>query len=182
MNRILSFTMALLGLWFLVGGSLAWPASSGAVRPPSSDLKINTEIEATFDRDDHIDLNDVHAKTENGVTTLSGTVLTDYEKAYAVQLAGDVRDRLKQGRDIVNDITVIIPADADLALAKRIRSDLLENPAVHVSKLNVSVQNGSVHLQGFVPSKEQKKRVDKIVHDGKPVVSLKDDLVILSKK
>ena len=181
MGKVCLMIVAVFGSWFLVSGSPAWSAATRTVNPPS-DLKINTEIEAVFDRDDHIDLRDVHVKTDRGITTLSGTVLTDYEKAYAEQLVGDVRDRLGRERGVVNEITVIIPADADLALAKDIRSDLLQNPAVHVSKLKVSVQNGSVHLQGFVPSQDQKKRVDKIVKDGRQVASVKDDLVILARK
>ncbi|MBI3803226.1 MAG: BON domain-containing protein [Nitrospirae bacterium] len=182
MRQMRSLFTALLGIWFLVGGSPVWAASNTTeAQQPPSDLKINTEIKAAFDRDNHIDLSKVDVQTKNGIVTLSGTVLTDYEKAYATQLASDVRDHLKKGKEIVNNITVIFPADQDLVLAKEIRSDLLQNPAVHVSKLKVAVKGGSVQLQGFVSSDEQKKRVDKIVQDRKQVASLKDDLVILPK-
>lgn len=181
MRRTLLVTMTLLELGLFMGGPGLWCATDARAETPS-DLKITTEIKATFEGDHHIDLSDVDVKTENGVVTLSGTVLTDYEKAHAVKHAGAVRDRIKEVKSIVDTITVIFPADQDLVLAKDIRSDLLQNPALHVTKLKVSVQNGSVQLHGFVPSKEQKERVEKIVRGRKQVTSLKNDLVILSEK
>lgn len=171
----------LFGFFFLMiatAASPAWSAPKGPTGPAASDLEITTRVKALFDRDNHVDLRDVDVKTENGIVILSGTVLTHYERGYAVQTAGEI----PIVKELVDRIKVVAPLTPDIALAKKIRADLLKNPMVNISKLNVTVEDGSVRLQGYVLSESQKRQAGDLVRYRKQVASLQNEIKVLSEE
>lgn len=161
------------------GSSLAFAGAEGqSADRKDADFSIVNRINADFDRDTRIDLKQVEVTSHEGTVLLKGTVLTEYERAHAAQLAGDVPGV----KEVVNKINVVEPLNADFSLAKTIRGNILRNPALNVSKLDVKVKDRHVVLMGFVGDPNQKQTTGRIVRDIEGVHSLTNKIRVLDNK
>lgn len=124
-----------------------------------SDLWIKAAIVATMERDGRLDHNRIVVSSLNGHVVLSGTVLTEFERAHAERLAGGVPG--VQGVD--NRLQVIPAQNQDAALAAEVRTAILQHPVLAVSGLSVTASNGTVRLMGIVVDPKQKQMIDHVV-------------------
>lgn len=94
---------------------------------------------------------------ENGVITLSGTVLSLSHK----RLAGVLAWWTPGCRDVVNGLEVAPPeADSDDEVADALRLVLEKDPLVHADQIRASVNNCVVTLEGLVGEAEERKMAE----------------------
>ncbi len=63
---------------------------------------------------------------------------------------------------------------------KAIFDELREDGVVDVEELSISVEAGSVHLEGFLPTEAQHRRLREIVEDHIGLANITDEIVISS--
>ncbi len=66
----------------------------------------------------------------------------------------------------------------DRTLSATIKSDLLRDPIVRASDVNVSTYRGEVQLSGFVNSQDQKDRAGRIAASTPGVTAVHNDLLV----
>ena len=68
----------------------------------------------------------------------------------------------------------------DAAITAKIKAEILSDPLLKVSQINVTTVNGVVKLSGLVDSQQSSDRAIKIAHSVKDVRSVKNGLVVKS--
>ena len=66
----------------------------------------------------------------------------------------------------------------DAVITAKIKAEILSDPLLKVSQINVTTVNGVVKLSGLVDSQQSRDRAIKIAHSVKNVRSVKDGLVV----
>lgn len=66
----------------------------------------------------------------------------------------------------------------DSAITAKIKTDILKDPALKVTQINVETYKGVVQLSGFVDSQESIKRATDVAASVPGVVSVRNNLVI----
>ena|SRR5207237_482123 len=66
----------------------------------------------------------------------------------------------------------------DAAITAKIKAEILSDPLLKISQINVTTVNGVVKLSGFVDSQQSSDRAIKIAHNVKNVRSVKNGLVV----
>ncbi len=95
----------------------------------------------------------------------------------ARQMAGQVALTVKGVTGVVNQISVAPAASiTDAQVVERIRDRLKTNPATENWQIDVDVQGGTVMLQGFVDSYQEKELAGKLAMSVKGVQKLENDL------
>lgn len=169
--------IALLVAWTIViagGISLASAESMHSVRRGFSDRWIAWRVDALLQNDNRLDYREVRVTTKDKIVTLKGSVMTDYEKAHATLVAGDIPGV----KGVTNEIVVVEPVDADFALIKRVHSEIIQDPTLKVMALDVDAREGGVTLYGIVRSVDQKKRVGELVQGVPGVKELKNEILV----
>jgi osmotically-inducible protein OsmY len=164
-------------VWLLgVGGSpvLAATDSSPSVRHIKSDQWMRWKIDARLQDDPYLDYRGVKVSIKkNGVAVLTGYVVTDYEKANAAQVAGAVPGIT----EVKNEITVVqFTAGHDGAVAQRVRSQIIQDPTMKVTALEVQAEKNGVILHGVVPTAGLKARIGQFASEVKGVKHVDNDL------
>jgi len=176
----------LAGLVFVMGAVVFIGASGGgsvaalAATPPAAGLHIKADrwmrwkIDARLQNDPYLDYRGVKVSIrKNGVAVLTGYTLTDYEKANAAQVAGDVSGIT----EVKNEITVVqYTAGHDGAVAQRVRSQIIQDPTMKVTALDVEAEKGGVILHGIVPTAELKAHIGKFASEVNGVKHVDNDL------
>lgn len=120
-----------------------------------SDSQLQLDVMEELKWEPGVDHEEIGVSAKNGVVTLSGIVTSYSEKLLAEQSARSV----KGVRAIAEELQVRYPFQAknsDTEVAKRI-ADILEwNSLVPHEKIQVTVENGVVHLSGVVDWNYQK--------------------------
>jgi len=159
----------------LTGGTVAARAavSFAAVPPIKADQWTRWKINALLRNDIRLDYRNVKVKNRNGTVTLSGVVLTDYEKAHAVEMASDV-----PGVKAVKDEIMVVQytTGPDGALAQRVRSQILQDPTMKVTALDVEAEKDGVLLHGIVSNDAIKARIGRFASEVKGVQRVDDEL------
>lgn len=110
-----------------------------------------------------------------GVVTLTGTTPTYDQKIDAAEDAWPVEGVV----NVINDIAVVPMARrTDAEITADVRALLARDPSVDPSNLEVSVVNGTVVLQGTVPSYYQIDEVANDVRRVAGVVNVANDLTV----
>lgn len=153
-----------IGAWTLVVAAvflvilIPGPASP-ATPMEKGDLWIKTATESTMEKDGHLNLNRIGVSSHHGIVKLEGTVLTGEEKGLAELIAMQIPGV----RGVQNNILVIPPLDQDIAIEKKARSTLIENPLIDIRQLRVRVVNGIVTLRGIVDRSRERHFADRLV-------------------
>jgi len=171
--------------WSVMGASVigallmgsGGPTAFAAVSPPVPHLKpdqwLSWKVDTALHYDRYLDYRDVRAHANHGGVVLTGTVLTDFEKAHAADVAGGVPGV----KAVKNDILVIRDASGDESdLARRVRDVLLrQDPTLRVTALAIETEaKDEIILHGIVSSAEFKARIGQVaatVHGVKKVVN-----------
>jgi osmotically-inducible protein OsmY len=120
--------------------------------PAESEIKSN--IEQAFTGDNELYPFDIQISVETGWVTLAGTVDAFWKKVRAEDLAFSMRGVA----GVTNKITVVPKQTiADESIAESIVNALDRNVNVNVDDINVAVENGTVALNGTVPTWSAKR-------------------------
>jgi osmotically-inducible protein OsmY len=159
-----------------VGGPpvLAATTSPATMHHIKSDQWMRWKIDARLQDDPYLDYRGVKVNIKkNGVAVLSGYTLTDYEKDNAGQVAGAVPGIT----EVKNEIEVVrYTAGHDGAVAQRVRSQIIQDPTMKVSALEVQAEKNGVILHGIVPTAELKARIGQFASEVKGVEHVDNDL------
>jgi osmotically-inducible protein OsmY len=157
-----------------------------------SDTWLTAKVQSKYYLDDDIRGRAIDVTTEDGVTTLKGTVRNAQEHRRAVALARstdgvrDVRDQLA-----VVDDTKARPSEStsapptlepieDAWITTKIQSQYFLDPSVKGHEINVDTQRGVVTLTGTVASEELKKVAETIARETNGTVRVVNQLTVQS--
>lgn len=129
----------------------------------SLDEEIQADVLEELKWDTRVRPNEIGVTVKDGIVTLTGWV-----DSYVQKLAArDAAHRVHQVKAVANDIEVRLPGlaertDADLAAA--VLNALKWDIAVASTRVDVTVSNGWVTLQGEVEYGFQKKETERVVY------------------
>jgi len=178
MQRSLYGMIMMIGVIGLLG--VGGPPVLAATTPPTplrhikSDQWMRWKIDARLQDDPYLDYRgvEVHIK-KNGVAVLTGYTLTDYEKDNAAAVAGAVPGIT----EVKNEIKVVqYTAGHDGAVAQRVRSQIIQDPTMKVTALEVQAEKNGVILHGVVPTAELKARIGQFASEVNGVKHVDNDL------
>jgi osmotically-inducible protein OsmY len=169
-----------VGVMLLGSGGLAVVANAAPtlaqhLRP---DQWLGWKVDTAFRYDRYLDYRDVRAHADHGVVVLTGTVLTDFEKAHAARVAGGVPGVTA----VKNQILVVRdPAGPGSDLARRVRETLLQDPTLKVAALAIETEaTDTIILHGIVNSAELKARIGQVASTVPGVKQVINDLDVES--
>lgn len=140
-----------------------------------SDSEIQSNVERAFTWDTDLYPFDLNATTAAGWVTLEGTVDAFWKKVRAEDMAFGMRGVV----GVTNKIAVVpTQTVADENLAEMIINALDRNVDVNVDDINVTVENGTVALNGAVPSWSAKRAAYDIARFTRGVRELRDQITV----
>jgi hyperosmotically inducible periplasmic protein len=142
---------------------------------PDADRKIEDAAKASYNFQTVLE-NQVKAKSQDGVVTLTGTVQDQADKA----LAADTVENLPGVTSVKNDVTVKAahPEKSDAWMAAKIRSRLLVKGNVSAVHTKVAVKDGVATLSGTADNVAQKELTGVYAAEIDGVKSVKNDLAV----
>ena len=160
-------------LCFLLLVTAAGPLSLFA--DPATDRKIEDAAASSYNFRTVLE-KQVTVKSEDGVVTLTGTVLDREQKA----LAEDTVRGLPGVTDVRNQLEVASPGPerSDGWIALKIRSVLLLRSNVSATNTDVSVHDGQVTLTGKAESAAQKELTGTYAREVEGVKSVKNEMTV----
>ncbi|HUJ79889.1 MAG TPA: BON domain-containing protein [Nitrospiria bacterium] len=159
-----------------MGGGVSAQAAkmSATVTHIKADSWMRWKIDSLLQNDPYLDYRGVKVKIkQKGVAVLTGYVLTDYEKAHAAEVAGDVPGVT----EVKNEIMVVqYTAGHDGAVAQRVRSQIIQDPTMKAEALEVEAEKDGVILHGIVKTADQKEQIGKFVSEVQGVKHVDNDI------
>jgi osmotically-inducible protein OsmY len=146
-----------------LGGARADEASATAARVKAA------LIAAGIGNARHIDV-----QAFNGEADLTGVVYSEHSKDMAIMIAGQVPGVTSIG----NFLEVQQQADADVALAGKVRDALAAGGIANVQQLDVEVFNGEADLGGVVHSATDKQNAASIAGAVRGITAVWNDLQV----
>ncbi len=137
-----------------------------------NDKDITLAIEREILTQDGVLSYRIDVETQKGIVTLTGTTNNILEKERATDIAQMVRGV----RGVVNRIDVEKTDLSDAAIRRNIERALLYDPAADVYEVGVSVDKGTVTLNGTVDSWQEKQLAEKVAKGVKGVVDLENNI------
>jgi osmotically-inducible protein OsmY len=137
------------------------------------DPVITAKVKAQLMADEAVRSTDINVDTKDGVVTVTGTVETQEAKDHAMRLASETRGV----KGVVDMISVKVAAqqgDApepdrtmgeridDATITMRVKTQLLDDPAVKGMKIDVDTRDGVVFLTGTARSEAEKDKAIEI--------------------
>lgn len=150
---------------------------AGLLADPRLDAKIEDAALASYNFRVVLE-NQVKVEAENGVVTLSGTVLDRDQKA----LAEDTVRSLPGVVEVLNHLDVVETGQerSDGWIALKIRSILLLRPNVSAGNTEVTVRDGVVTLAGTAESIAQKELTESYARNVEGVRSVRNRMTVRS--
>jgi osmotically-inducible protein OsmY len=140
-----------------------------------SDAQIKRDVLAELKWDPRIDEWDVGVEVDNGVVTLTGTVVS-YAKRFAAQEAAHLVGGVL---DVANDIKVKLPGSSertDTEVAQAVRDALRWDVTVPHERIQTTISRGAVTLEGTVDYWYQRDAAERAVRNLFGVTSVVDRL------
>jgi osmotically-inducible protein OsmY len=144
---------------------------------PKSDSYIQQEVMRELRWDTRVDETDVGVEVDEGVVTLTGTV-SSYAKRLAAQEAAH---RVVGVLDVANDIEVRVPghhARTDTEIAQAVRDALEWSAYVPHEKIQTTVSDGWVTLEGKVTFWGEREEAERIVRRLQSVRGVTNQLAV----
>jgi len=164
--------------WGVVG--VRWVENELVVRPPSmppipDDETLRDKALDTLQWNPEVDSANVSVEVDSGRLTLKGTVSTHWQKLRAEDLVHTLRGVLS----VTNELAVV-PTETfpDQAIAEDIQAALERNVLVEAGRVDVTVNGGTVRLQGSVPSDAARRVASRAASRTLGVVSVQNDLMV----
>ena len=186
-------------------GTSPSPSSPPPAVAISDDARITTSIQSKYFMDDRIKGRHIIVTTNAGVVTLNGEIADDTERAEALLLARTTEGvkRVEDNLTISTAPTAVPPvaatpptatapppaakapiavADADAALADRIKSQLTSDNQMKNATIEVTAKSGVVVLQGTAPTKAAKERALTLAGGSEGVTQVIDRIQVSTTK
>ena len=113
------------------------------------DMEIESNIRNMLLWDGSIDSSNIEIIVDQGMVTLNGTVLSQWER----KLAEDIAFSAKGVNGVNNNLVVNLTADInDQIIADEIRDAIDRNPIVNSNEIEILVDQGMVTIRGNVQS------------------------------
>jgi len=142
-----------------------------------TDAEITRDVEAELRWDPEIDDTDIAVKVTDGVVALSGYVGSFAQKYHA----GSIAKRVGGVRALANDIEVRLLPGTDVSDPQLARDALaalkLELP-MSWQRIQPTVQDGRVALEGTVEWHYQRERAERAMHNLRGVLSVRNSIKI----
>lgn len=129
-----------------------------------TDRQIHDAVLEELKWDTQVDETEVGVEVDKGVVTLTGTVSSYAKKIAALEAAHRVEGVL----DVANDIQVKVPgtlARTDTELAEAVRQALTWDVLIPHEKIQTTVSNGWVTLEGSVPYWGDRSSVERTIRN-----------------
>lgn len=190
--------------WFAVVGMCVWAALGAsaqtvgervggavdAVGKGLTDAQITTRIATAYLLDDQISAFNINTNTEDGVVTISGSVVDEVQKQLAEDIARSVPGVVEVHNNIVvMDMPVPEPPKRswgqvvkDRGVSAAIRSRLLYHKQFQGLSLDIHSFNGVVTLSGVVRDEDSKDTIERIAFDTRGVNRVVNNLVVRPKE
>lgn len=140
---------------------------------PPDDSDVTAAVEDELLVDEVVSLNDIDVTTIQGVVTLTGTADSWTERERAAAIAETVRGV----RSVVNEVEVEVPRPrSDAAIRNDVIEALLADAAVAAADVDVSVNDGTVALDGRVNSWQERRLAGKVAGSVRGVTDLINNL------
>lgn len=149
------------------------------------DARITSSIQASFFLDPAVKARQIEVASRNGIVTLRGEVASDAERGQALMIARNSAGVQRVEDDLTVNATLGEPAAtppapvapvADATVNAELKSKLAADRQLR--SVVVSVKDGTVELQGTVPSAEARQRVLDVVRQTSGVTQVVDRLAI----
>jgi hyperosmotically inducible protein len=148
------------------------------------DKSINARVRDALGDNSEYKFSDVNVDTFRGVVQLSGFVDTSAQKSRAGDLAG----RVQGVKSVQNNITVKEDGARttgqyvdDKVLTARVNSALNRNPEYKFDGVNVTTFRGTVQLNGFVNTSDQKSKAAAIAKGVEGVKNVENSITVKDK-
>ncbi len=140
-----------------------------------NDSEVKSNLEAKLLWNSQLNAGNIKVHSENGVVTLSGIVDSYWEKKLAEKIAGSATGVIS----VNNELKVTTKKAAmDLDIENDIKSAYTRSALVDETSVEVSVNDGHVHLSGIVPFYAMKKEILEIAQNTSGVVDVVDEVTI----
>jgi len=164
-------------------------AAVSLVACATPDAVVTGKIKAQMLADDTVRSAGLEVDTQDGVVTITGTVQTQEAKDTALRMARETSGV----KDVVDMIAVRISerlGDApepdrtvgdridDAAITIRVKNQLLEDPVVEGTKIDVDTRNGVVYLTGWVRSQEVKDKAIELAKNTRGVLDVQANITV----
>lgn len=169
-SRILTpFVMAASLLFLLV--SIA-PSTASARQ--MTDSEITLAVLDGLIEDEAVSGYNIDVRTDAGVVTLSGFVNNVRAKKRAARLA----ETVKGVRSVINNVEVYAPARSDGQIQDDVLTALMTNPATDSWEVDITVNGGTVTLDGTVNSWYEKQLAEKVAGSVSGVKSVTNNIAL----
>jgi osmotically-inducible protein OsmY len=153
------------------------------------DPVITAKVKAQLMADQAVNSTDINVDTKDGVVTVTGTVDTQEAKDHALRLARESRGV----KDVVDMISVKVAeqqGDApepdrslgeridDATITMKVKTQLLDDPAVKGTKIDVDTRNGVVFLTGTARSEAEKDKAIEIARHTQGVRDVQSNISV----
>jgi osmotically-inducible protein OsmY len=146
-----------------------------------ADSQIQQEVLRELSWDPRVEETEVGVEVDGGVVTLTGTV-SSWAKRMAAQ---DAAHRVVGVLDVANDIKVKLPGDlvrTDTEIAQAVRRALEWDALVPHERIQSTVSNGWVTLEGNVDTWTEREDAERAVQNLIGVRGVSDTMTVLSAK
>jgi osmotically-inducible protein OsmY len=142
-----------------------------------SDDAIKSEIQAALDRHPELMPATITLAVKNGVATIGGFVQTLNQK----WIVKDILENAEGVSAIVDELELRLPAvdrRPDPEIANAIATALGLELGNAADNIRISVQNGTVTLEGVVESRSQRRRASEIAARTRDVIAVSNELEV----
>ena len=146
-----------------------------------TDAQIQQEVLRELAWDPRVEETDVGVEVDGGIVTLTGTVTTWAKRVAAQEAAHRVAGVL----DVANDVVVKIPGDlvrTDTDIAQAVRRALEWDTLVPQDRVQSTVSNGWVTLEGTVDSWAEREDAERAVQNLAGVRGVMDRMTVRSPR
>ena len=139
----------------------------------TKDATVTGTVKTKLAADDQVKATEIDVKSANGVVTLTGNIDSQAAKDRALQIARetkgvvDVKDMIsvREGAahgDAPSPSRTVGEHIDDAQITSRVKSRLLEDPAVRGLKIDVDTREGVVYLTGSIPGAGERDKAVQI--------------------
>ncbi len=142
------------------------------------DATVTTRVKAALAQSDDVKARQVDVETFRGIVQLNGFV----DSAEAKDAATDVAREVAGVREVRNNLVVDTQPDTvgqavdDGMITARIKTALIGEDRTKAGQINVTTDNGVVHLSGFVDNNQEKAAASEVARSVAGVREVRNEL------
>lgn len=144
-----------------------------------ADEEIKKTLVDRLGEDRRLDFSDIHVEVERGKVILKGSAETYQTSALAQEDAAAVTGVKEVVNRIVVDPAEKIAPPTDEAIRARIQATLSLESELIPADLVLAVADGTVFIDGFVETLQEKRRVDEIANRERGVLEVLNNLTVV---